>query len=115
MTTAVPDILARIVEHKKAELEQANTPVNQLERLAEAAVSHRRDFALALRSKDPAIIAEIKKASPSKGLLTKDFQPVSKAIEYEAGGAAGLSVLTDHCYFQGSLEDLQAARAAVRL
>jgi indole-3-glycerol phosphate synthase len=115
MTTAVPDILARIVDHKKAELEQAKTPVKELERLAEAAVAHRRDFAAALRSKDPAVIAEIKKASPSKGVLTNDFRPALMAAEYEAGGAACLSVLTDQRFFQGSLQDLQVARAAAKL
>jgi indole-3-glycerol phosphate synthase len=115
MTSAVPDILARIVEHKKAELEAARTPIAALERRAEAAVSDRRDFASGLRSKWPAIIAEIKKASPSKGLLSADFRPVENAVEYEAGGAAALSVLTDSRFFQGGLADLQAARSAVGL
>jgi indole-3-glycerol phosphate synthase len=115
MTSAVPDILARIVEHKKAELERVQTPLAELERRAEAAVSGRRDFAQALRSKTPAVISEIKKASPSKGLLSADFRPVETAIEYEAGGAAALSVLTDERFFQGGLADLQAARSAVQI
>lgn len=115
MTTAVPDILARIVAHKKAELEQAKISLPELERRAEAAASERRDFKAALRSRQPAIIAEIKKASPSKGLLTSDFQPAASATEYEAGGAAALSVLTDERFFQGGLSDLQAARSAVQL
>lgn len=115
MITAVPDILARIVEHKKAELEQAVMPVRELEQLALAAMPQRRDFAAALRAKSPAIIAEIKKASPSKGLLTADFQPAANAIEYEAGGAAALSVLTDARFFQGGLDDLKSARAACAL
>jgi indole-3-glycerol phosphate synthase len=115
MTTAVPDILARIVAQKKAELEQAKIALPELERRAEAAASERRDFAAALRSQRPAIIAEIKKASPSKGLLTPDFQPAASAREYEAGGAAALSVLTDEHFFQGGLDDLQAARSAVQL
>jgi indole-3-glycerol phosphate synthase len=115
MTTAVPDILARIVAQKKAELEQAKIALPELERRAEAAASERRDFAAALRSQQPAIIAEIKKASPSKGLLTPDFQPAASARDYEAGGAAALSVLTDEHFFQGGLDDLQAARSAVQL
>src|SRR5688572_18604869 len=115
MTSAVPDILARIVEHKKAELEAARTPMAELERRAEAAATDRRDFVSGLRSKSPAIIAEIKKASPSKGLLSEDFRPVENAVEYEAGGAAAVSVLTDSRFFQGGLADLQAARSAVRL
>lgn len=115
MTSAVPDILARIVEHKKAELEQAQTPLSELERRAEARTPARRDFAAALRSKQPAIIAEIKKASPSKGLLSADFRPVENAESYQSGGAAALSVLTDQRFFQGSLDDLEAARAAVQI
>jgi indole-3-glycerol phosphate synthase len=115
MTSAVPDILARIVEHKKAELEAARTPIAELELRAVAGMAGRRDFAGALRSKSPAIIAEIKKASPSKGLLSSDFRPIENALEYEDGGAAALSVLTDSRFFQGGLADLQAARSAVAL
>jgi indole-3-glycerol phosphate synthase len=115
MTTAVPDILARIVAHKKAELEQAKATLPELERRAKAAASDRRDFAAALRSGKPAIIAEIKKASPSKGLLTSQFDPAALGREYEAGGAAALSVLTEERFFQGGLDDLQMARSAVRL
>lgn len=115
MTSAVPDILARIVEHKKAELEQAQTPLAELERRAADAAASRRDFAQALRSQRPAIIAEIKKASPSKGLLSANFQPVENALAYQAGGAAALSVLTDARFFQGGLPDLEAARSAVQI
>lgn len=115
MTSVVPDILARIVQHKKAELEKVAIPLSELEERARKMVASRRDFTVALRSKSPAIIAEIKKASPSKGVLTSNFQPSRIACEYQAGGAAALSILTDHKYFQGSLEDLITAKAAVHI
>jgi indole-3-glycerol phosphate synthase len=75
----------------------------------------RRDFRAALCVHTPAIIAEVKKASPSKGLLCADFDPAGIARQYQQGGAAALSVLTDETFFQGSLADLEAARGAVRL
>jgi indole-3-glycerol phosphate synthase len=71
----------------------------------------RRDFKAALTAKPPAVIAEIKKASPSKGLLCEDFNPGVQARAYFAGGAAAISVLTDRDFFQGSLSDLKMARA----
>jgi indole-3-glycerol phosphate synthase/phosphoribosylanthranilate isomerase len=112
MINTVPDILARIIEHKKAELKGARAELSALERRAGESVASRRDFIAALRAKSPAIIAEIKKASPSKGLLCADFDPAVIARSYAAGGAAALSVLTDQHFFQGSLDDLSAARAA---
>lgn len=87
----------------------------QWERQAEQSRAGRRDFRLALTARAPAIIAEIKKASPSKGLLARDFDPVRLAREYAAGGAAALSVLTDEAFFQGSLADLAAARGVCGL
>jgi len=87
----------------------------QWELQAEQARAGRRDFRRALGARAPAIIAEIKKASPSKGLLAQDFDPARLAREYEAGGAAALSVLTDEAFFQGSLEDLAAARGVCGL
>ncbi len=115
MTTPVPGILARIVEEKQLELQQATVTRAALENRASDGVADRRDFAGALRAGKIAIISEIKKASPSKGLLCADFRPAEIALEYEAGGAAALSILTDRKFFQGSLADLEAARAAVRL
>lgn len=115
MINTVPDILTRIVHQKKAELAEKSIDWEALEERAEQGVQSRRDFAGALRSKAPAVIAEIKKASPSKGLLTGDFRPENLAREYQEGGAAALSVLTDERFFQGSLEHLRAARSAVKL
>ena len=83
--------------------------------MADLARRGRRDFRQALSSRAPAIIAEIKKASPSKGVLARDFDPMRLARQYEAGGAAALSILTDQPFFQGSLADLRAARAACGL
>ncbi len=115
LTETVPDILARIVARKHEELASLRPSRAQLEKDAEARVADRRSFATALRSHQPAIIAEIKKASPSKGLLSQDFQPAATARSYEQGGAAALSVLTDRDFFQGGLDDLAGARAAVTL
>ena len=115
MTTPVPGILARIVDEKTVELQQATVTRAALENRAADLTLKRRDFAAALRAKKVSVIAEIKKASPSKGLLCADFRPSAIALEYEAGGAAALSVLTDRKFFQGSLADLELARAAVTL
>jgi indole-3-glycerol phosphate synthase len=115
MCDAAPGILARIVRHKREELAQTAGTRDEWERKAAQNLSPRRDFAAALRSRAPAIIAEIKKASPSKGLLADEFDPPAIASDYERGGAAALSVLTDREFFQGGLPDLCAARAATRL
>src|SRR5262245_29180904 len=115
MTETVPDILARIVAHKQWERTVSKPNRAEWERRAAAFISTRRDFRRALVDRPPAIIAEIKKASPSKGLLTANFDPASLAREYEAGRAAALSVLTDEHFFQGSLADLCAAREAAAL
>jgi len=113
MAVAVPDILARIVDQKRVELRGITAPQRaDWERRAASRTGH-RDFHAALKAHPPAIISEIKKASPSKGVLTANFDPSSIARMYEAGGAAALSVLTDRDFFQGSLDDLIAARAAV--
>ena len=115
MTETVPDILARIVARKREELAGLSASCAELETRAETRLNDKRSFAAALRSHQPAIIAEIKQASPSKGLLSHDFQPARTAREYQLGGAAAISVLTDRDFFQGSLDDLACARAAVTL
>lgn len=114
------DILAKILATKAEEVAAAKAavPLDEIKRHALAAAPV-RDFTAAIRAKHaagvPAVIAEIKKASPSKGLIRADFQPAEHARAYEAVGAACLSVLTDEQYFQGSPDYLQAARAAVSL
>jgi len=109
-------ILERILEVKRAEIVSAKKDVSRshLEDLARKAPPP-RDFIGALQAKNPAVIAEIKRASPSKGLLREDFDPAAIARSYERGGAACLSVLTDVQFFQGAPEHLQAARAACML
>ena len=103
------------MSRKREELRAAAVPAADLRHAAESSRSNRRDFAAALLSKRPAIISEIKKASPSKGVLVEHFRPAELARQYEQGGAAALSVLTDREFFQGSLDDLSAARAACTL
>jgi indole-3-glycerol phosphate synthase len=109
-------ILDRILQVKRAEVAAARKGCtqNQLEGLARQAPPP-RDFIGALRGKNPAVIAEIKRASPSKGVLRADFDPAAIARSYEQGGAACMSVLTDLQFFQGSPEHLRAARGACRL
>ena len=114
MAVVVPDILARIVDHKRTELRNSSQNRAGLDRVA-ADRKDVRNFRAALIQSEPAIIAEIKKASPSKGLLSEDFDPAAIARLYASGGASALSVLTDREFFKGSLDDLRAARTAVHL
>jgi indole-3-glycerol phosphate synthase len=114
MAVAVPDILARIVGQKRSALAKLSKVRRDLEEQASARPAA-RNFRAALVSQPPAVIAEVKKASPSKGTFTKDFRPAETAKQYEDGGAAALSVLTDEEFFQGGLADLEAARAAVSI
>jgi indole-3-glycerol phosphate synthase len=115
LTDVVPDILARIVARKREELAAMPTDLEPWGRAAELRAAARRDFRAALSACAPAIIAEVKKASPSRGVLAADFDPARIARAYERGGAAALSVLTDRSFFEGSLGDLEAARAATSL
>lgn len=109
-------ILERILEVKRAEIAAAKlrAPLPELERRAKAAGAP-RDFAAALRARNPAVIAEIKKASPSRGVLREQFDPAAIARSYEAAGAACLSVLTDERFFQGAAAHLMAAKGACSL
>ncbi len=120
MTGTAADILDRILARKREELEAARAavPFAEMQRRA-AAAPPPRDFVGALRAKiaarRPAVIAEVKKASPSKGLLRADFDPAAIARGYEEGGAACLSVLTDRDFFQGEHGHLAQARGACAL
>jgi len=117
------DILNKIIATKYEEIALARTQTSdeRMAELAQAAVKNNpaRDFVGAIRSRvaarQSAVIAEIKKASPSKGVLRDEFLPAQIAREYEAAGAACLSVLTDEQYFQGHADYLKAARAACAL
>jgi indole-3-glycerol phosphate synthase len=113
-------ILDRILEVKRGEIAAARARAPQAmleERVGEAPAV--RDFVQAMRAKiaagGPAVIAEIKRASPSKGLLRADFDPAAIAKGYESAGAACMSVLTDKEFFQGAPEHLAAARSACAL
>jgi indole-3-glycerol phosphate synthase len=121
----VANILDTIVEEKKREVARLPERLIAAGDLRDAMLEHgeRRDFMAALRTPSRntqhatrvALIAEVKKASPSAGIICRDFDPVRIAKEYEAAGANCLSVLTDERFFQGSLDYLRQIRAAVKL
>jgi indole-3-glycerol phosphate synthase len=117
---APPDILARILDTKREEIAAASRAVSLSEMRDRArAAGPTRDFVGAIREAQaagrPAVIAEIKQASPSRGVLRSPFRPAEIATSYQRHGAACLSVLTDQMYFRGSADDLIAARAACAL
>ncbi|MEN1972233.1 indole-3-glycerol phosphate synthase TrpC [Luteimonas sp. MJ204] len=119
-TVQAPDVLARILARKLEEVAERKLQVSRAEifmRLADAPPV--RGFAAALEAKiaagHAAVIAEVKKASPSKGVIREDFDPAAIARSYEAGGAACLSVLTDVDFFQGADDYLRQAREACAL
>ncbi len=108
--------LGEIVAARRARTadERARVPLQAVQEAA-AARSERRDFAAAIRGSSLRVIAEMKRASPSRGLLRHQYRRSEIAQGYEASGAAALSVLTEEQYFLGSLEDLREARRAARL
>ena len=114
-----PDFLSTIVETKRLAVAEAaaRRPLGELRREVEARghTATRQALSACLRRDGINVIAEIKRASPSKGALRPGLDPVELARSYERGGAAALSVLTEEEFFKGSLEDLRAARGAVSL
>ena len=120
MNKDTPDVLKKILKRKVEEIADA-CEAESLSAISQRAASASlpRGFLSALQAKvaagHSAVIAEVKKASPSKGVLRADFDPVEIAKSYQSGGAACLSVLTDRDFFQGSAEYLQAAREACEL
>ncbi|SMG46898.1 indole-3-glycerol phosphate synthase TrpC [Cedecea sp. NFIX57] len=113
------DILSKIIAVKHEEIAAAKKAISLSQLAEQAAAQNHRDFVAALRRKRDAglagVIAEVKKASPSKGLIRENFNPAEIAVSYQQGGAACLSVLTDEQFFQGSAAYLQQARAACKL
>jgi indole-3-glycerol phosphate synthase len=112
-------ILDNIFENRARQVsaQKESCPLNMIERMAFdfASTYKTMDFAAALKSDCVCVIAEVKKASPSKGVICEDFDPVGIAKAYEAAGAAAISVLTEETYFQGSAHYLEAIRRAVNL
>ena len=117
---ATPTVLKNIFDRKIEEVAERKQqrPLSDLERaaaIADPVRGFRASLAHRVAEGEAAVIAEVKKASPSKGVIREDFHPAGIAASYEAGGAACLSVLTDIDFFQGADEYLQAARGACSL
>lgn len=121
MSQKIPSILEEIITEKQREIAERSktTPVSLIENMIVEDSEAPRNFYQALVNKheagQAAVIAEIKKASPSKGVICENFDPVATAVSYEANGAACLSVLTDEKFFQGSELYLEKAREATQL
>ncbi len=115
----MPSVLDEILAHKRLEVERraVERPVKALRAMPGYADPRRNFYGMvsAPRSGGPNLIAEIKRASPSAGVIRPDFDPVALARAYEAGGAAALSILTDEKYFHGRLEYIEQVKAAVGL
>lgn len=111
----MPTVLDRIISYKKQEIAERKSVVTEaeLKRRAQLAPEPRGFHKALLAAKAPGLIAEVKKASPSAGIIRQDFDPVTIAQTYESAGAACLSVLTDEPSFQGHLDFLKAIRPAV--
>jgi indole-3-glycerol phosphate synthase len=120
-SSSLPDVLVRICANTRMEvaIRKSKTPVESLRQIIVSRADHPRGFGAALKDATVhgkyGLIAEIKKASPSGGLIRPDFDPATLARAYRDGGATCLSVLTDEKYFQGTSEHFRAARAAVEL
>ena len=118
--SATPDILERILARKREEIKERQREQSLSDLYARAGDRDApRGFVSLLKKSIGAgqagVIAEVKKASPSKGLIREHFDPAAIAVSYESGGASCLSVLTDHDFFMGSEADLEAARGACAL
>ena len=115
-----PDILKKILQQKRKEIAESRARFPERDLVARVRSEppvrgFQRAIEMAIKAGQPAVIAEIKKASPSKGVLREDFRPADIAVAYEKAGATCLSVLTDRNFFQGADEYLEQARAACRL
>lgn len=116
----IATILEQIIEHKRLEIERARTQVSLPDLMsslppADASRGFTRAMGNQIRRQKPAVIAEIKKASPSKGVIRENFDPAALARDFEDNGATCLSILTDEKYFQGANEYMREARAACAL
>ena len=120
MNTDTPDILIKILNRKREEINErsAKVSIEELKQQCKSADAVRgfiQSIENKINNKRPAVIAEIKKASPSKGLLRENFEPAEIARSYASHGAACISILTDKDYFQGDEDYLKQARAACQL
>lgn len=113
--TMMPDKLAEIIRHKEQEIEPIRARQDDLRRVALERDDYRGFKTALFKPGEVTVIAEVKKASPSAGVIAEDFDPLLRAIDYEAAGADALSILTDEAFFQGSLDYLRLIRPKVEL